>query len=80
MLPVLEMLSTWLSKIPSHLSKPTDVTDRCANLAQLGSKTSGKSAKDRSVQTPLLYKDPENYFRVLLKHHPEIREHDTAQE
>lgn len=80
MLHIVEMLSTWLSKIPSHLSKPIDVTDRCANLAQLGSKTSGNSAKDHSVQTPLLHKDPKNYYHLLLIFHPEVKERDTAQE
>lgn len=79
-LHILEMLSTRLSKIPSHLSKPTDITDVWANLAQLGSKTSGNSAKGHSVQKPFLYKDSENYFHVLLKCHPEVREHDTEQE
>jgi len=80
LLHTLAVLSTWLSKVPSHLSKPTDVTATCANLAQLRSKTSGNSAKNHSVQTSSLYKDPENYFDMLLKCHPEVREHDTARE
>lgn len=80
MLHLLEMVSTRVSKITSHLRKPADVTDTCANPAQLGSKISGNSAKDHSVQTPLLYKDPENYFHMLLKCCPEVREHDISQE